>query len=132
MYRDRRRFANFFFGWMLDNLRSRLIFYTIPDVNGRNIQRLIRYVNGRYIQHLIRYNRWVEEGYENELMRLTDYVNSLRLFEREKLLGLTKLKPMRPSEKLVEDLWSLARGYMSFEEFHRNYYEGYYETMVLW
>jgi hypothetical protein len=132
LFGDRRRFANFFFGWQLDSKRTRLLFYTIPDINGRNIQRLTRYINGKYIHHLIRYPRWVEEGYRNELMRLTDFMNSLPLDMRENLIELTKLKPMKPSEELLIDLWNLAKANMSNKELYRKYHEGYYEVLRLW
>lgn len=113
MYRDRRRFANFFFGWHLDIARTRLVFYTVLDVDGRNIK--------PFGKSLIRYPRWVEEGYENELMRLTDFMNSLPLPKREQLVELTRLKPVRPSEELVGRLWDLAKGFMRFEDFYRRY-----------
>lgn len=113
MLRDRRRFANFFFGWSLDNMRTRLIFYTVLDVSGRNIQ--------KFGKSLIHYPRWVEAGYNNELMRLTDFMNSLPLPKRELLIRLTHLKPLRPSEELLLDLWDLAKGRIRFEHFSRKY-----------
>lgn len=113
MFRDRHRFANFFFGWDLDTVRTRIIFYTVLDVQGRNIQ--------RFGNSLIHYPRWVEKGYENELMRLTDFINSLHISKREQLVELTRLKPMRPSESLLHDLWDLARGRMFFYNFYRKY-----------
>ncbi len=112
-FENSRKFASFTFGWDLDNIRTRLIFYTIPDVGGRNIQ--------RFGKSLIIYPRWVENGYQNELMRLTDFTNSLPIRRREELVGLTRLKPMRPSEELVSDLWDLVKGRMPFEYFSFKY-----------
>ena len=113
MYLHRRRFANFFFGWDLDAVRTRLIYYEVPDVSGRNIKHF-----GKSIVH---YVRWVEQGYRSELMRLTDFMNSLPLPEREQLVELTRLKLVRPSEELVFGLWDLAKGFLCFEDFYRRY-----------
>jgi len=104
IYEDRRSFANFFFGWELDKKRTRLIFYTVLDTNGRNIQPF-----GRSLR---RYPRWVEEGYENGLMRLTDFINSLPPHKRQRLCAFTSLGLLRPSEPLVYDLWEVARDRM--------------------
>jgi hypothetical protein len=112
-FENSRKIASLFFGWALDNMRTRLIFYKVPDVAGRNIQ--------RFGKSLIIYPRWIENGYENELMRLTDFMNSLPIDRREELVGLTRLKPMRPSEELVSDLWDLAKGRMPFEYFSFKY-----------
>jgi hypothetical protein len=107
------KLASFYFGWELDNIRTRLIFYTILDVAGRNIQ--------PFGQSYIRYPRWVELGYENELMRLTDFMNSLTIDRREELILLVRLKPIKPSEELLADLWELAKGRMLIEYFHQKY-----------
>jgi len=109
---DRHKFANFFFKWSLDR-NTRLIFSIIPDISGRNIK--------PYGKSLIHYPRWVEAGYLFELMRLTDFINSLPIYKREKLKRLAYLGLMRPSESLISDLWNLAKGYLSFEEFYRKY-----------
>jgi hypothetical protein len=107
------KLASFYFGWELDNIRTRLIFYTILDVEGRNIQ--------PFGESHVRYPRWVELGYENELMRLTDFINSLPLVRREELILVTRIKPIRPSEELVADLWELAKGQMPIKSFHYKY-----------
>ena len=107
------KLASFLFGWELDNIRTRLLFYTILDVAGRNIQ--------PYGESHIRYPRWVELGYEDELMRLTDFMNSLTVDRREGLIGLTRFGSMRPSEVLVNDLWNLAKGHMRIEYFQYKY-----------
>jgi hypothetical protein len=107
------KLASFYFGWELDNIRTRLIFYTVLDVAGRNIQ--------HFGQSYIRYPRWVELGYENELMRLTDFMNSLTVNRREELILLVRLKPMKPSEELLADLWELAKGHMLIDYFNKKY-----------
>lgn len=114
MFNNRRRFANFFFGWALDR-NMRLVFSIVPDVTGRNIQ--------PFGKSLIHYPRWVEAGYLFELMRLTDFINSLPLNRRveQQLVRLARLNRMRPSEELVNDLWDLARGRTRFEDFYRKY-----------
>jgi len=113
MYGDSRRFASFFFGWDLDVERTRLVFFTVLDIDGRNIK--------PFGKSLRRYNRWVEEGFENELMRWTDYANSLPSYRRQQLSGLSRLSPMRPSEPLLNDLWDLAKGRMRVEDFLRKH-----------
>jgi len=107
------KLASFYFGWKLDNIRTRIIFYTILDVAGRNIQ--------PFGESHIRYPRWVELGYENELMRLTDFINSMPLTRREELILVTRLRPIKPSEELLTDLWELAKGQMSIEHFRHKY-----------
>lgn len=104
MFRDRHRFASFFFGWELDRMRTRLIFYTVLDVDGRNIK--------PFGKSHKRYNRWVEEGYENELMRFTDSANSLPLHKRQRLTALTSLGLLKPSEPLMHDLWEVVKNRM--------------------
>lgn len=98
--RDQRRFASFFFRWSLDK-NTRLIFCIMPDVNGRNVQ--------RFGSSVIHYWRWVEAGFLVELMRLTDFINSLPLPKRQRLSGLASLKWVKPCEKLVRELWEVAK-----------------------
>lgn len=105
--------ASFLFGWDIDSIRSRVIFYTLYDLNGRNIK--------HFGQNYRRYPRWVELGYENELMRLTDFVNSLHLDRRQKLVPfLNQCGLMRPNDNIVYYLWELAKGHISFEFFEAN------------
>jgi len=110
--RERKGFASFFFGWELDKARTRLIFFTVLDVSGRNIK-----PKGK---SLVRYNRWVEEGYENELMRLTDFMNSLPLPKRQRLSVFASLGWLKPSEELVSDLWDVARDRMPMSQLLKN------------
>ena len=112
VFHDRRKFASFFFKWSLDR-NTRLIFSIIFDISGRNIK--------PYGRSLMHYPRWVEAGYLFELMRLTDFINSLPIYKREKMKRLAYLGLMRPSESLINDLWNLAKGYLSFEDFYRKY-----------
>lgn len=112
--RDREKgFSNLLFRWELDKERVRLIFCVVPDTKGRNIR--------RFGTSLIHFPRWVEVGFTNELMRFTDFVNSLKLPKRRLLSGLTRLGFMRPSQMLVNDLWDVARERMPIAHFYRKY-----------
>lgn len=83
----------------------------MPDANGRNVQ--------RYGNNLIHYPRWVEVGFLQELMRLTDFINSLRLHKRQRLSALASLKWLKPCEELIHDLWEVARNHISMAYFLR-------------
>ena len=106
-------FSNLLFRWELDRRLTRVVFCTVPDVRGRNIKRF-----GDSWKH---FPRWVEMGYINELMRLTDFINSLPLPKRRLLSGLTSIDLMRPSQMLINDLWDVARERMPIAHFYRKY-----------
>ena len=108
-FRSRREFASFFFRWNLDKY-DRLIFCIMPDVNGRNIHQ-------RTDNNIEHYPRWVEIGFLNELMRLTDFVNSFRPHRRQRLSVLASLEWLKPSEPLLTDLWEVAKDRMSVGQF---------------
>jgi len=112
---DRRGFASFFFRWYSDK-NTRLIFCIMSDVNGRNVQRF-----GRNIIH---YWRWVEAGFLVELLRLTDFMNSLKQHKRQRLSSLASLEWMKPSEDLIHDLWELAKNRMAMAHFLRVWTQG--------
>lgn len=112
MIEDMKPFASFLFQWTLDR-NTRFVFSIVLDVNGRNIR--------PFGKTLIHYPRWVEAGYLIELMRLTDFMNSLPLNKRQQFIGLARFNLMRPSESLVNDLWDLARNRICINDFHRRY-----------
>ncbi len=60
-------------------------------------------------------------GFENELMRFTDYINSFPPEARLQFKGLSRLSPMRPSEPVLADLWDMAKGVLHIEDFLRKY-----------
>jgi len=106
-------FSSLLFRWMLDKERTRLIFCTVPDITGRNIK--------RFGDSLMYFPRWVEMGYVNELMRLTDFINSLPVAKRQRLSVLTNLNLMRPSQILISDLWDVANERMPIIHFYQKY-----------
>lgn len=109
-------FSNLLFRWMLDKERTRLIFCTVPDTRGRNVW--------RFQNTLMHFPRWVEKGFELELMRLTDFVNSLPISKRKRLSGLANLDLMRPSQTLINDLWAIATERMPLAHFYQKRIRG--------
>lgn len=112
---DRRGFASFFLRWSLDK-NTRLIFCIMLDVTGRNVQ--------RFGSSVIHYWRWVEAGFLVELLRLTDFMNSLKPHKRQRLSSLASLNWMKPSEELIHDLWEVAKNRMPMAQFLRMWTQG--------
>jgi hypothetical protein len=106
-------FSSLLFRWEHDRKQDRLILCNVPDLRGRNVQ--------RFGDSVLHFPRWVELGYELELLRLTDYINSLKRERRRYLCSLKHLSLFRPTEILINDLWGLARGFMSIDQFHKKY-----------
>jgi len=112
---ERRKFASFFFRWSSDE-NIRLIFYIMPDVKERNVQ--------RFGSSVIHYWRWVEVGFLVELLRLTDFMNSLKPHKRQRLSALGSLSWIKPSEELIHDLWEVAKNRMAMAQFLRMWTQG--------
>lgn len=108
-----RGFSNLLFRWEHDKKQERLILCNVPDLRGRNVQ--------RFGDSVLHFPRWIEMGYELELLRLTDYINSLPLHKRKILCSLTRLGLFRPSEILISDLWDVARERLSLSYFLRKH-----------
>jgi hypothetical protein len=106
-------FCNLFFGWMLDKNLTRLIFCTVPDVNGRNFWRVGN--------SLIHFPRYVELGLLGEGMRVTEFINAQPLHKRQRLSALAELKPIRASEELMRDLWDFANERLPVAHFLKKY-----------
>ncbi len=105
-----RGFASFFFRWRPDK-NTRLVFGIMHDVKGSNVQ--------RFGNNIIHYPRWVEAGFLVELMRLTDFMNSLALHRRRRLSALGSLNWIKPSEEVIHDLWEIAKNRMPMAQFLR-------------
>lgn len=88
----------------------------MPDVAGRNVR--------RFGSSIIHYWRWVEAGFLAELLRLTDYMNSLKLHKRQRLSSLAGLSWIKPSEELIHDLWEVAKNRMAMAHFLRKWTQG--------
>lgn len=53
--------------------------------------------------------RWIEKGFELDLMRLTDYCNSLREHERRRMEVLATIGWKPASQELLGLLWDAAK-----------------------